>query len=181
VSAAGTEPLAARSVLRRYLDATSLPVAAGGAAGAPSSTAGSGWRVRAAASTFSSRIAALYHGHAAPAHASQRSVRILPLLSAPTAPTKPQRGERHVVVAPPFAVVVAADGAPDPAFAVLDIAHSVARSTIAGGCGGALVVLDAAVAADKLILAIPSWILMCGPVATDASLQGLVATLRRFA
>jgi hypothetical protein len=103
---------------------------------------------------------ALRRGPAQPRNA----IRILPL---PAASVQGSRGAvatgaaaaRFLLVVPPFAVAMDGLGQPDPMHGVLDIAQSLDDTPLGGE---AVTVCDAAVAADKLLLSLPSWLLMCG-------------------
>lgn len=62
-----------------------------------------------------------------------------------------------LVVSPPFVIAVDALGQPDPGHAMLDIAASFRGTHLEGS---SLMMLDAAVLADKLVIATQSWLLM---------------------
>lgn len=63
-----------------------------------------------------------------------------------------------LVVSPPFVIAVDPLGQPDPRHAMLDIAASFRGTSLEGS---SLMMLDATVLADKLVIATQSWLLMC--------------------
>lgn len=67
---------------------------------------------------------------------------------------------KFLVVSPPFVIAVDSFGQPDPRHAMLDIPASFVGTRLEGTEAQ---ILDAAVVADKLVLATPAWLLMCDP------------------
>lgn len=70
----------------------------------------------------------------------------------------PTRAMKFLVVSPPFVIAVDSFGQPDPRHAMLDIPASFTGTRLEGSD---VQILDAAVVADKLVLATPASLLMC--------------------
>lgn len=68
------------------------------------------------------------------------------------------RAMKFLVVSPPFVIAVDSFGQPDQRHAMLDIPTSFTGTRLEGT---ELQILDAAVVSDKLVLATPTWLLMC--------------------
>ena len=132
-----------------------------------------------AASGFSGRMSGLHNWHIPNGsvdgvakqrgQTSRRRLWILPLASsssmtdAASVTGVPARLGHFLVVSPPFVVAVDALGQPDPRHAMLDIAASFRGTHLEGS---SLMMLDAAVLADKLVIATQSWLLMYAPASS---------------
>ena len=127
------------------------------------------------ATSLSTKISALYPGRAKSHRVPTQTLRILPLpLTVPAAVAdarQPVRG--FLVVVPPFIIAVDSHGEPDARHAILDVPQTLQDTPLGGQ---AVLILDAAVAADKVLVLVPSWLLMCAP-----SLRAHASLLRHFA
>lgn len=170
------------SVLSRFFGTTATParhanttVSASGAASRLHALVPSNFESR--GSGFNSRTGAASHagsGAGVPAYRFQKRAWILPLVSTLPVSTgvntissvgtvglsagAPARSLKFLVVSPPFVIAVDSFGQPDSRHAILDIPASFKGTRLEGSD---VQILDAAVVADKLVLATPAWLLMC--------------------
>eukprot|EP00892_Ulva_mutabilis_P008715 jgi/Ulvmu1/6215/UM028_0071.1 len=167
----GTQSSLASSMLARFFGSS---VSAAVRLGSPSpSTVGLPPPHDSAASAFSGRMSGLHSRQVAngsvdglakpPRRTSRRRLWILPLATSSSAadsaaaPATPVQMGQFLVVSPPFVIAVDALGQPDPRHAMLDIAASFRGTHLEGS---SLMMLDAAVLADKLVIATQSWLLI---------------------
>jgi hypothetical protein len=151
---------AASSVLGRYLNTPNPRVNT--PSRNPSSASGSA--AHQAGSSLNSSFSAFYRRHTRARSTAATSLRILPLphrMARGGNAVRAEGGANFLVVASPFVIVVDCQGEPDPLHTILDIPQSLEDTPLGGE---AVSVLDATVLADKVFIAVHSWLIMCGPL-----------------